>query len=143
MVGGGNQEFALFRRGRQRLLGLKVRHVCRHLPAHVFDTPDRRVQVENRGQPLDGPRVIGVEAALLQPTLQQVGKVAFGETKLGVERRCLDFLLFARAVHGPVNGQFTENRDVAARVQVLQPFPRAGRRVERRSDVASALVDDK
>ena len=71
---------------------------------------------ENRGQPLDRPRVIGVEAALLQPTLQQVGKVAVGQTQLGVERRRLDFLLFARAVHGPLDGQVTENRDVAARV---------------------------
>jgi hypothetical protein len=116
VVGGGNQEFGLFRRGRQRLLGLKVRHVCRHLPGHVFDAADRRVQVENRGQPLNRPRVIRVEAALLQPTLQQVRKVAVGETKLGIERRRLDFLLFTRAVHGPVDGQFTENRHVAARV---------------------------
>ena len=61
---------------------------------------------------------------------------------LGVERRRLDFLLCARTVDGPVNGHCTENRDIAAGVHLFQPLPCAGRRGERRSGVARALVGD-
>ena len=88
----------------------------------------------------DGLRVVGVETAFWPPTLQQIGEVALRQAQWGVERHGLDLLFGTRPVNGAVEGQFAEDRQVAAGVQVLQPLPGSGRRVEHRSGVAAAVL---